>query len=86
MLCLGESRMMYNNMLAMMKQQYEETQTFPNKNALEVAFKGCTQHVPATTVQCLADRLSTSLKRFFCQRAWYPYCRVSSLQEAEQVA
>ena len=64
MQCLQESRMLYNEMLAIVKQQYEEKGTFPDKYELEKAFKGQGQHVPATTVQMLADRLSKSLKRF----------------------
>ena len=58
------SRKVYNEMLAMVKAQYEHDGTFPNKNELEKAFRGCTQDVPATTIQCLADRLSKALKRF----------------------
>ena len=39
--------------------------TFPTKYDLTAQFKGRGgEHVPATTVQMLADRLSKSLKRF----------------------
>lgn len=62
--CLAESRMIYNAMLEMLKAQYEQDGTFPSKYDLEAAFKGQGEHVPATTVQMLADRLSKSLKRF----------------------
>src|SRR5215467_7162661 len=62
--CLIESRTMYNGMLAVLKTQYEQDGTFPNKYDLEKAFKGQGEHVPATTIQMLADRLSKSLKRF----------------------
>src|SRR6266498_4324578 len=67
--CLIESRMIYNNMLEMVKAQYEQAQTFPSKYDLEEAFKGQGKHIPATTVQMLADRLSKSLKRFLAARA-----------------
>jgi putative transposase len=68
MQCLQESRMLYNEMLAIVKQQYEEKGTFPDKYELEKAFKGQGQHVPATTMQMLADRLSKSLKRFLAAK------------------
>jgi len=64
MQCLIESRLIYNQMLEMVKAQYEDTGTFPGKYDLEAAFKGQGEHVPATTIQMLADRLSKSLKRF----------------------
>src|SRR6266851_2693562 len=67
--CLSESRTMYNGMLETVKQQYEQAQTFPSKYDLEGAFKGQGEHVPATTVQMLADRLSKSLKRFLAAKA-----------------
>ena len=64
MACLAESRTIYNGMLEMVKAQYEQDGTFPGKYDLEKAFKGQGEHVPATTVQMLADRLSKALKRF----------------------
>ena len=65
MACLATSRHIYNRMLEMVKQQYEEHSTFPSKYDLETAFKGHgSEQVPATTVQLLADRLTKSLKRF----------------------
>src|SRR5438105_9762369 len=64
MACLAESRSIYNGMLETVKAQYERDGTFPSKYELEAAFKGKGEHVPATTVQMLADRLSKSLKRF----------------------
>lgn len=67
MQCLKESRLIYNEMLEMVKQQYEEKGTFPGKYDLEMAFKGHGEQVPATTIQCLADRLTKALKRFL---AW----------------
>ena len=68
MQCLIESRGIYNEMLAMVKQQYEEHDTFPSKYDLETAFKGRGKQVPATTVQMLADRLTKSLKRFLAAK------------------
>jgi transposase len=68
MQCLSESRAIYNGMLETVKQQYEQEGTFPNKYDLEKAFKGKWEHVPATTVQMLADRLSKSLKRFLAAK------------------
>src|SRR6266700_63022 len=64
MACLAESRTIYNGMLETVKAQYEGKGTFPSKYDLEAAFKGQGEHVPATTVQMLADRLSNALKRF----------------------
>src|SRR6266566_6253578 len=63
--CLRESRLLYNEMLAITKAQYEEKGTFPSKYDLTRIFAGRGgEHVPATTVQMLADRLTKSLKRF----------------------
>jgi putative transposase len=66
--CLAESRAIYNGMLETVKAQYEQDETFPCKYDLEAAFKGQGEHVPATTVQMLADRLSKSLKRFLAAK------------------
>ena len=66
--CLKETRLIYNEMLESVKAQYEEKGTFPSKYDLEMAFKGQGAHVPATTLQMLADRLSTSLKRFLAAK------------------
>src|SRR2546421_5164614 len=68
MACLAESRTIYNGMLETVKTQYEQDGTFPSKYELEAAFKGQGEHVPATTVQMLADRLSQSLKRFLAAK------------------
>src|SRR6266704_6115737 len=69
MQCLVESRMLYNEMLSTVKAQYEDKGTFPGKYDLTARFKGRGgEHVPATTVQCLADRLSKSLKRFLARK------------------
>ncbi len=67
--CLSESRTIYNGMLEIVKAQYEQDGIFPSKYELETAFKGQGEHVPATTVQMLADRLSKSLKRFLAAKA-----------------
>lgn len=68
MQCLIESRMLYNSMLEMVKAQYEQDGTFPSKYDLEAAFKGHGTHVPASTIQMLAERLSKSLKRFLAAK------------------
>ncbi len=65
MICLIESRAIYNEMLGNLKAQYEADGTFPTKYDLTARFKGRGgAHVPATTVQTLADRLSKALKRY----------------------
>src|SRR3989442_3550282 len=70
MQCLIASRTLYNEMLETVKGQYAEWGTFPTKYDLTAQFKGRGgEHVPATTVQMLADRLSKSLKRFLEARA-----------------
>ena len=67
--CLKETRIIYNEMLETVKAQYEERGTFPGKYDLTARFKGRgLEHVPATTVQSLADRLSKSLKRFLARK------------------
>ncbi len=68
MACLMESRLIYNHMLETVKTQYEQDGTFPTKYDLEKLFQGQGEHVPATTVQMLADRLSKSLKRFLAAK------------------
>jgi putative transposase len=69
MQCLAESRTIYNGMLEMVKAQYEQDRTFPSMYDLEKAFKGHgEEHVPATTVQLLADRLTKALKRFLAAK------------------
>src|ERR1700730_1062181 len=68
MQCLIESRAIYNGMLETVKAQYEQDGTFPSKYDLEAAFKGKGEHVPATTVQMLADRVSKSLNRFLAAK------------------
>jgi transposase len=63
--CLYESRLLYNEMLERQKQWYQETQQFLSKYDLTANFKGRGgASVPATTVQCLADRLTKALQSF----------------------
>jgi len=67
--CLRESRLIYNEMLETVKAQYAEKGTFPTKYDLTARFKRRGgEHVPASTVQMLADRLSNSLKRFLAAK------------------
>src|SRR5437588_12464612 len=68
MACLAESRIIYNSMLETVEAQYEGKGTVPSKYELEALFKGQGEHVPATTVQMLADRLSKSLQRFLAAK------------------
>ena len=69
MTCLRESRLLYNEMLETTKQQYAEKGTFPTKYDLTARFKGRGgEHVPASTVQMLADRFSKALKRFLAAK------------------
>src|SRR6266487_2142749 len=68
MQCLIKSRGIYNGMLETVKAQYEQDEIFPSKYDLEATFKGQGEHVPATTVQMLADRLSKSLTRFLAAK------------------
>ena len=62
--CLIESRHIYNQMLATLKAQYEHDGTFPTQYDLNKQFAGRGEHVPASTVQMLSDRLSKALKHF----------------------
>jgi len=68
MQCLKESRQIYNGMLETVKAHYAQHGTFPSKYDLEAVFKGQGEHVPATTVQMLADRISKALKRFLAAK------------------
>jgi putative transposase len=63
--CLYESRLLYNEMLAYEKQLYAETGTFLSRYDLNKRFAGLrSAYVPATTVQCLSDRLTKALQNF----------------------
>jgi len=67
--CLKESRHLYNEMLEAVKAQYEASGKFLTKYDLTARFKGRGgEAIPATTVQCLADRLSKALKRFLTRK------------------
>jgi putative transposase len=63
---LAQSRLLYNEMLEVLKAHYDESGKFLSRYDLTYRFKGRGgQHVPQTTVQTLADRLDKALKRFF---------------------
>src|SRR5713226_1146962 len=69
MMCLSVSRQLYHEMLERVKAQYAEKGTFPTKYDLTAQFKGRgAEHVPATSVQMLADRLTKSLKRYLAAK------------------
>src|SRR5215208_1124986 len=63
---LAESRLLYNEMLEMLKAHYQSSGKFLSRYDLTYRFKGHGgEHVPQSTVQTLADRLDKALKRFF---------------------
>lgn len=63
--CLIQSRYIYNEMLTATKEQYAQTGKFLFKYDLTMRFVGRGgEHVPATTVQMLADRLDKALRRY----------------------
>ncbi|MCG8352177.1 MAG: RNA-guided endonuclease TnpB family protein [Chloroflexales bacterium] len=63
--CLYQSRQLYNEMLEREKQYYQETGKFLSKYDLTALFTGRGgSSVPASTVQCLADRLNKALKTY----------------------
>jgi len=67
--CLETSRLLYNEMLQREKQHYHDTGKFLSKYDLTALFKGRgSLYVPASTVQCLADRLQKALKAFLVHR------------------
>ena len=67
--CLYESRLLYNEMLQREKQHYQETGKFLTKYDLTALFKSRGgAYVPASAVQCLADRLDKALKAFLAHR------------------
>src|SRR5207247_8512530 len=67
--CLAETRSLYNEMLATIKAHDVQDGTFPGKYTLDATFKGRGgEHVPATTVQCLADRLTKALKHYLAAK------------------
>ena len=67
--CLIASRHLYNEMLAASKAHYDESGKFLLKYDLTAQFRGRGgEHVPASTVQMLADRLDKAFRRFFAVR------------------
>jgi len=67
--CLIESRRIYNAMLERTKQHYQETGEFLFKYDLNRLFKGASgAYVPATTVQCLSDRLDKALRAYLTRK------------------
>jgi putative transposase len=69
MKCLMESRHLYNEMLEQVKDHYTQTGEVLFKYSLTARFKGRGgEHVPASTVQTLADRLDKALKHFIARK------------------
>jgi putative transposase len=67
--CLAQSRRIYNEMLELVKGRYAERGKFVSKRELRERSKGRGgAHVPASTIQVLADRLDKSLWRFLGRR------------------
>jgi putative transposase len=67
--CLVASRHIYNAMLQASEEQYAQTGKFLFKYDLCKRFAGRSgDHVPATTVQTLADRPDKALKRYLDRR------------------
>ena len=63
--CLYQSRQLYNEMLECQKQHYQKTGAFLSRYDLNKRFKARGgSSVPATTVQCLSDRLTKALQNF----------------------
>ena len=82
--CLRESRHLYNQMLQRQKAHYAHTGTFLSKYDLCKAFAGRAEAVPATTVQCLADRLDKALRRFLSRRESDPTAGFPRFKSAHQ--
>lgn len=75
MACLNDSRHLYNEMLETVKDHYAESGEFLFKYELTSRFKGRGgEHVPATTVQTLADRLDKALRRFVVRKKCKERC------------
>ena len=69
MACLAESRHLYNEMLRQVRDYHSETGSFLFKYSLSARFKGsCQEHVPATTVQTLADRLDKAIRWYLARK------------------
>jgi putative transposase len=64
--CLAQSRLLYNEMLEVLKAHYEKSGKVLSRYDLAHRFKERGgEHVPQSTVQTLADRLDKALKRVF---------------------
>jgi putative transposase len=69
MACLSESRHLYNEMLEQVEDHYAETGKLLFKYSLTAMFKGRNDgHIPASTVQTLADRLDKALRRYIARK------------------
>jgi putative transposase len=69
MACLKESRHLYNEMLEQVADYYAETGRFLFKYSLSTRFRDRGgSHVPASTVQTLADRLDKALRRYIARK------------------
>jgi putative transposase len=67
--CLAESRKLYNEMLEQVEVYHAETGRFLFRYSLNIRFKGRGKdHVPQTTVQCLADRMDKAITRFITRK------------------
>lgn len=82
--CLSESRHLYNEMLEKTKSQYEQTGKFQFRYDLNKAFKGRGEHVPATTVQTLSDRLDKALRRYLERKEADPRAGFPRFKNANQ--
>lgn len=69
LVCLNDSRNLYNEMLEIVKETYYQTGKILRKYDLNKEFKGRgANSVPSSSVQCLADRLDKGFSRFFQYR------------------
>ena len=67
--CLSQSRHIYNEMLERERSHYAQTGKFLSKYDLTALFAGRGgASVPASTIQCLADRLQKAVKAFLAHR------------------
>lgn len=72
--CLRESRLLYNEMLEATKAEYGRTGKFLFRNELCGTFRGRgREHIPASTVQMLADRLDKALRRYLDHKKHNPH-------------
>jgi len=67
--CLRESRAIYNQMVELSRADYQANAKIFSLYGMHARFSGKSpEHVPATTVQMLADRLLKAWKRFEAER------------------